>query len=164
MANPDPPEKTLDRIMDERRAKACALREAGSDPYRNDIGPNISLADVRARYLATKPEPPPAPAPGAPKPPRAPGDGITPIDGTPLRVAGRALGKREFGKTMFVPIRDTSGDLQLYLNVDHLDAKDFADILPRLDAGDIVVAEGPAFWTKRGELSILATRLWIVTK
>jgi lysyl-tRNA synthetase, class II len=152
--------------MDERRAKARALREAGSDPYRNDIGPTIALADVRARYAATKPEPPPPLPPGTPKPPRdkSAGDKITPIDGTSLRVAGRAMNKREFGKTMFVPIRDTTGDLQLYLNVDHLDPKDFADILPRLDAGDIVVAEGPAFWTKRGELSILATRLWIVTK
>ena len=74
------------------------------------------------------------------------------------------MAKRGIGKTVFAPIRDTTGDLQLYLNVDHLDADDFANVLPQLDAGDIVVAEGPAFWTKRGELSILATRLWIVTK
>src|SRR3954469_22838937 len=45
-----------------------------------------------------------------------------------------------------------------------MNAEDFAAVLPQLDAGDIVVAEGPAFWTKRGELSILVTRLWIVTK
>jgi lysyl-tRNA synthetase, class II len=79
-------------------------------------------------------------------------------------VAGRAVGKRGFGKTVFVPLRDTTGDLQLYVNVEHLDAGDFAATLPQLDAGDVVVAEGPAFWTKRGELSILAKRLWIVTK
>jgi lysyl-tRNA synthetase class 2 len=165
---PEPPENTLDRIMEERRAKASALRAAGSDPYRNDLGPAISLAAVRARYQATKP--PPA-DPAAPKEPReskeakeAKGDGIVPIDGEIHRVAGRAVGKRGFGKTVFVPLRDTSGDLQLYVNVDHLDAGDFANILPQLDAGDQVVAEGPAFWTKRGELSILAKRLWIVTK
>ncbi|HEY0988287.1 MAG TPA: lysine--tRNA ligase, partial [Kofleriaceae bacterium] len=81
-----------------------------------------------------------------------------------LRVAGRAVGKRGFGKTVFVPLRDATGDLQLYLNIDHLEPDDFARIVPLLDAGDIVVAEGPAFWTKRGELSILARRLWIVTK
>jgi lysyl-tRNA synthetase class 2 len=65
---------------------------------------------------------------------------------------------------VFVPLRDSTGDLQLYLNVDHLAADDFAHILPQLDAGDIVVAEGPAFWTKRGELSLLVNRLWITTK
>nr|MDQ3298867.1 lysine--tRNA ligase [Myxococcota bacterium] len=72
--------------------------------------------------------------------------------------------KRGMGKTVFAPIRDTTGDLQLYLNVDHLAADDFANVLSQLDAGDIVAAEGPAFWTKRGELSILASRLWILTK
>jgi len=148
---PEQPERTLDRIIDERRAKAKALRDAGSDPYRNDVGPAISLADVRARYQATRPA-------------AAAGEGITPIDGATLRVAGRAIGKRGFGKTVFVPLRDATGDLQVYVNVDHLDPGDFAAIVPQLDAGDIVVAEGPAFWTKRGELSILARRLWIATK
>src|SRR4029077_9169957 len=85
-------------------------------------------------------------------------------DGVVHRVAGRAVGKRGFGKTVFVPLRDATGDLQLYLNVDHLAADDFAKIVPQLDAGDIVVAEGPVFWTKRGELSLLAQRFWIATK
>jgi len=173
---PEQPETTLARIMDERRAKATALREAGSDPYRNDIGPAISLAEIRTRYQATKPATP-EPGPKLPKPPKSPkspksengadkpaGEGITPIDGQVLRVAGRAIGKRGFGKTVFVPLRDASGDLQLYLNVDHLAADDFEKIVPQLDAGDIVVAEGPAFWTKRGELSLLVQRLWIATK
>ena len=166
---PEPPETTLDRIIDERRAKGKALRAAGSDPYRNDLGPAITLAAVRAKYQATKPlaaDPEPAKEPRAPKEPRdkAAGDGIVPIDGELHRVAGRAVGKRGFGKTVFVPLRDTTGDLQIYINVDHLDANDFANVLPQLDAGDHLVAEGPAFWTKRGELSILAKRLWIVAK
>ena len=151
--------------MGERRDKAAALRAAGSDPYRNDMGPKVTLAEVRATYEPTKPPP-------APKEPKGekgekgdkPAETITPIDGTPLRVAGRVMAKRGFGKTVFAPIRDTSGHIQLYLSVDHLNGQDFETVLPQLDAGDIVVAEGPAFWTKRGELSILATRLWIVTK
>ena len=163
---PEQPAQTLDRIMDERRGKANALRAAGSDPYRNDLGPAVSLAEVRKRYEATKPAPA-VPGPGTTKPPAEKaekGEGITPIDGVIHRVAGRAIGKRGFGKTVFVPLRDTTGDLQLYLNVDHLAADDFAHVLPQLDAGDIVVAEGPAFWTRTGELSILTKRLWIVTK
>ncbi|MBA3455213.1 MAG: lysine--tRNA ligase [Deltaproteobacteria bacterium] len=159
---PEQPEKTLDRIIGERRDKASALRQGGNDPYRNDIGPAISLADVRARYLPTKPPEAPPPAKDAPKEPKD--TTITPVDGAPMRVAGRVMAKRGFGKTVFAPIRDTTGDLQLYLNVDTLNADDFANILPQLDAGDIVAAEGPAFWTKRGELSILVTRLWILTK
>jgi lysyl-tRNA synthetase class 2 len=157
---PEPQEKTLDRIMQERREKGQALRASGSDPYRNDIRPAISLAEVRARYEATKPAPAP-PLPPGEKPVK---QGMTPIDGELLRVGGRVMVKRGMGKMVFAPIRDTSGDLQLVLNVDHLAPDDFTNVLSQLDAGDQVVAEGPAFWTKSGELSILTKRLWIVTK
>ena len=162
----EPASSNLDRIIGERREKAGALRSAGSDPFRNDIGPSISIAEVRATYAATKPEAPPPRDPNAPKPPKdaAADPGITPIDGRSVRVGGRVMVKRAMGKTLFAPIRDTTDQIQLYLNVDSLDAKDYEAVLPQLDAGDIVVAEGPAFWTKRGELSILVQRLWIVTK
>ncbi|MEP6865671.1 MAG: lysine--tRNA ligase, partial [Deltaproteobacteria bacterium] len=158
------PEKTLDRIMQERREKGQALRAAGSDPYRNDIRPSISLADVRARYEATKPAPVEKPAPGAPAAPREK-KAIEPIDGEDLRVGGRVMVIRGKGsKAVFAPIRDTTGDLQLFINIDHLAPDDWTNIVDNLDAGDQVVVEGPAFWTQRGELSILTKRLWIVTK
>jgi len=155
------PEKTLDRIIQERREKGQALREAGSDPYRNDVRPAISIAEVRARYEATKPAPP---AEKPEKGEKGKGPGILAIDGDALRVGGRVMVKRGMGKTVFAPIRDTTGDLQLFLNVDHLAPDDFTNVLSQLDAGDQVVAEGPAFWTRTGELSILTKRLWIVTK
>jgi lysyl-tRNA synthetase class 2 len=160
----EPATGNLDRIIGERRDKANALRSSGSDPYRNDMGPAISIADVRAKYEPSKPPPPPPRDPGAPKEAKGADEGITPIDGTPMRVAGRVMVKRGMGKTVFAPIRDTTDQVQLYLNVDAMDASDFEAVLPHLDAGDIVTAEGPAFWTKRGELSILVKRLWIVTK
>src|SRR5450755_2906294 len=153
-----PPQKTLDRIMQERREKGQALRAVGSDPYRNDIRPAISLAEVRARYAATKPAPVEKPAPGTPAAPREK-KGIEPIDGADLRVGGRVLVLRDKGKLIFAPIRDTTGDLQLYLNVKDLAPDDWTNIVSKLDAGDQVVAEGPAFWTNTGELSILTKRL-----
>ena len=86
----DQPETTLARIMEERRTKARALRAAGSDPFRNDIGPAISLGEVRARYEATRP------APAEPGTAAAKGDGITPIDGQILRV-DLATGRSRIG-------------------------------------------------------------------
>ncbi|MBX3157390.1 MAG: lysine--tRNA ligase [Deltaproteobacteria bacterium] len=147
--------------MGERRDKASALRDAGHNPFRNDVGPATTLAALIAEYAPTRPPPPEPPPPGAPKQKAPP---ITPIDERLHRVAGRVLVKRGMGKTVFAPIRDTTGEIQLYLNVDHLAADDFAQVLPQLDTGDIVVAEGPAFWTKTRELSILVRRLWIATK
>src|SRR5690606_12897929 len=148
---PEHPETTLERIINERRGKAAALRAQGSDPYRNDVGPTTTLGAVRAKYGPTKPE--------------TPASSMAPIDGETLRVAGRVMNKRVVSKKLvFAPIRDTSGDLQLFINVEHLAPDDYANVLPQLDAGDIVCAEGPAVWTKTGELSILVKRLWIVTK
>jgi lysyl-tRNA synthetase class 2 len=156
-------ESKLDTIMAERRAKASELREAGYNPFVNGVKPAHTIADVRARYESTKPAPPPPPDPSAPKV-KGPPAPITPIDGELVKVAGRVLVKRGMGKTVFAPIRDTTGELQLFCNVDHLDPKEFEHVLARLDVGDIVVAEGPAFWTKTGELSILVKRLTIATK
>jgi lysyl-tRNA synthetase, class II len=146
------PDTTLDRMIHERRDKGVALAATGRPPFRNDIAPRDQIADVRARYQATKPAP------------DAPHDGIAPIDGTLVLVAGRVMSKRGFGKTVFAPLRDRDAEMQLYLNIDHLDPGDFEHVLPNLDAGDIVACEGPVFWTKKGEMSVLAKRLHVLTK
>jgi len=141
---------TEESIVTERREKAAKLRALGRNPYRNDRSPSHTVAEVRAACEGTKP------AEAQP--------GINPVDDRTWSVAGRVSAKRGFGKTVFAPVRDTSGEIQLFLNVDHLDAKDYEEVLPLLDAGDIVHAEGPVFWTKRGEMSILVKRFDIVTK
>ena len=146
MSDAEPPDQgpsTLERIMNERREKAAVLRSKGSHPYRNDIGPTTTLAAVRDRYTAKKPD----------------------VDGEVLRVAGRVMLKRASGKKLlFIPIRDATDDLQLFINVANVAAEDFETVIPMLDVGDIVAAEGPAMWSKTGELSIQVQRLWLVTK
>src|SRR5689334_17146389 len=90
------PESTLARIIGERKGKADALRTSGRHPYRNDLRPDHSLAEVRGRYESTKPA--------------QPADAITPADGAVVRVAGRIMARRGFGKTVFAPLRDGSAD------------------------------------------------------
>src|SRR5687767_6036908 len=92
------PESKLESLMAERRDKASALRTAGHHPYRNDIGPNTTIAEVRARYAPTKPPPPAPPPAGEAKPPKTKGGGIQPIDGAPVRVSGRVMVKRGTSK------------------------------------------------------------------
>ena len=141
---------TLERMIGERREKANALRALGRNPYRNDFVPTDFIADVRKRYDGTLPEE------------RKPG--LNPVDGVEMRLAGRVVARRGMGKTVFAPIRDGSGDIQLFLNIEHVDSSDWEEVLPQLDVGDIVGAEGVIFWTKRGELSLLVKRFQIVTK
>lgn len=146
----DNPEHTLRRLMAERRDKADRLRAFGYNPYRNDFKPSHQCAEVRAMYEGTKPE--------------EPKKGLHPVDDKVIRLAGRVVARRGFGKTVFAPIRDVSGDLQLFINIDHLDTDDFEKTLKQLDVGDIVGAEGVIFWTKRGELSLLCRTLCIISK
>src|SRR5262245_39326821 len=111
----DPPESTLERIINERRGKAAALCAAGAHPFRNDVGPTTTLAAVRIRYAPTKPAAPPAEK-----------GGPHPIDGETLRVAGRVMIKRLAGKNLvFAPIRDATGDLQLFINAQVTFPEDF---------------------------------------
>jgi len=145
------PESTINRMISERRDKANALRDAGLNPYGNGFVPTHRCKEIRSRYEGTKPE-------------VHPGKGIHPVDGETIRLAGRVMAKRGFGKTVFAPIRDESGDMQLFINVDHLAEEDFKEVKPRMDAGDIVGAEGVIFWTKRGEMSLLCKRLIVLTK
>ncbi|MBI4509676.1 MAG: lysine--tRNA ligase, partial [Deltaproteobacteria bacterium] len=124
------------------------MREAGVNPYANDWKPDETCGSVREAYLGTRPT--------------EVHKGITPVDGRAVRLAGRVVAKRAFGKTTFTPIRDTTGDLQLYLNVEH--CKDYGQVMSWLDVGDIVGAEGVVFWTQKGELSLLVKTLRILTK
>ena len=134
---------TLDRIIGERRDKAAALRASGSDPFRNDVAPTTTLEAVRASHDSL-----------------AAGQELAET----ARVAGRVIAKRDQGKTVFVRIRDTSAELQLFVNAKELAEGDLAHVLPKVDLGDIVVSEGPIMKTRTGELSIKSRRLWIATK
>jgi lysyl-tRNA synthetase class 2 len=70
---------------------------------------------------------------------------------------------RQMGKLSFGVLRDGTGDLQLFLAEDTLGADAFAG-LEDLDLGDWLGAEGEVVTTKKGELSVKATTLTLLTK
>jgi lysyl-tRNA synthetase, class II len=78
-------------------------------------------------------------------------------------VAGRVLLKRDMGKLVFATIRDRDGELQVVFSVADTDADDLAR-LSEVDLGDIVGVTGVVGTTRRGELSVFATRWAMLTK
>jgi lysyl-tRNA synthetase class 2 len=80
-----------------------------------------------------------------------------------VRVAGRVLGIRSFGKANFLVLSDGLARLQVYVRADSIDELSF-QIFKRLDLGDIVGVEGRLFRTKTNELTVWAARLEFLAK
>jgi lysyl-tRNA synthetase class 2 len=82
---------------------------------------------------------------------------------TKVRVAGRILTNRPFGKAGFITLSDGEGQIQLYAKKDQLPERDF-QLYKLLDIGDFIGVEGPLFRTKTGELTVLASELTFLAK
>jgi lysyl-tRNA synthetase, class II len=80
-----------------------------------------------------------------------------------VRVAGRILTNRPFGKAGFITLSDGEGQLQVYAKKDQLPEQDF-QLYKLLDIGDFIGVEGVLFRTKTGELTVLAGELMFLAK
>jgi lysyl-tRNA synthetase class 2 len=73
---------------------------------------------------------------------------------TRVRYAGRLMAKRGMGKTLFAPVDDEWGRVQVYFRKDDLGAERFQQVQKLLDLGDLIGVEGFLFRTRTGELTI----------
>lgn len=78
-----------------------------------------------------------------------------------VAVAGRVMAMRNNG--MFLDLMDASGKIQVFCHKDSMDEAALS-ILAFIDIGDIVGAEGTVRRTPRGELSVRASRVTMLTK
>jgi lysyl-tRNA synthetase class 2 len=78
-------------------------------------------------------------------------------------VAGRVVAARDQGKIVFLVLRDSTGDLQLFTRVNVLGDEAFSAV-KELDLGDWVGATGTVLRTRRGELSIAPTEVTLLSK
>ncbi len=134
-----------DRILSQRREKLAELRQQGIDPFYNRYQPSHTLAQVQEQYSSLSgPE----------------------LEGVnqELRLAGRLMLVREFGKASFCHIQDGSGArLQAYVQKQVVGDEAFS-LFKKLDLGDIVGFEGKLFRTRTQELTLAVSRLVLLTK
>lgn len=81
----------------------------------------------------------------------------------PVKVIGRMMSQRLFGKGGFAVLRDVSGDIQLFVQLSSVGDETFT-AFKGWDIGDIIAGEGVLFKTKTNELSVKVTSLQLVTK
>ena len=80
---------------------------------------------------------------------------------TKLKLAGRVILKRDFGKTCFFHLLDEFGKIQIYGKQDSLEHFErFRD----LNVGDIIGVEGYPFFTKTRERTIFVEKFQLLTK
>ncbi len=147
-------EETLLRM---RREKAERLRAHGENPFANELDTSertpllaLSAAFDSARVAGSDT--------GRYDPVRV----ADLASNRSVRVVGRVISRRGFGRAVFLRIRDDSGEIQLFAKSDVLANRFW--VLDELDVGDFVEAQGTIMATRAGELSVQIDKLRILTK
>jgi lysyl-tRNA synthetase class 2 len=129
-------------LIAERRAKLARLR-AAADAYPNDFRRDALAADLHATWGDRQ-------------------DEWLSANPVRVRVAGRMMFKRVMGKASFAKLQDSSGQIQVYLQAEALDAA--YDEFKGWDVGDIVAVTGVLMRTRAGELSVRAENARLLVK
>ena len=132
------PEQDLNQQRKVRREKLAALQEAGQDPFRQ------TRFDWDATSQQIK-------------------DNFDAMEGRPVKVAGRLMSKRGMGKVSFCDLQDRDGRIQLYARQDEMDEAVYK-AFKKYDIGDIVGVDGEVFRTQRGEMSVRAKNITLLSK
>ncbi len=138
-------EEDLNQILRARRNKLERLRELGVNPYPYHFEAEHSISDILKDF-----------------------DTICEKDDDVesaklLSIAGRIVTIRVMGKAAFCHLRDSSGQMQLYVKKDIVGDEAFA-IFKLLDIGDIIGAEGTAFRTRTGEQTLRVKSFQLLCK
>lgn len=131
-------QENLNELLKIRREKLDYLKENGKDPYeKTTCDVNITAQEIREDFET--------------------------LEGKDVKIAGRIMSWRDMGKAAFLDIHDRSGRMQVYLKIDDIGEENFKE-LSKWDIGDIISVEGFVFKTRRGEISVHAKRLELLSK
>ena len=128
-----------------RKSKLAELEENGINPYGNDFRPeNISVELFEQFEDKTREE-------------------LEALD-SKVKIAGRVISRRDFGKSAFLHISDRKGKIQCFIQKNKVSDETFNTFKKLLDIGDFVGVKGNLFKTKTDELTINIQSLHFLTK
>ena len=140
--------------------KLNELKAKGADPYQiTKYDVTVKNADLRADYEKREAEIIAA----------ANGDeakvneGLEAIKAETISIAGRIMSWRDMGKANFIDVRDGTDRMQVYVRMNDIGADEFAEF-KKWDIGDIVGVEGFVFRTRKGEISVHAKKITLLSK
>lgn len=131
-------EEELDEQHRVRLEKLMALKSADKDPYViTSYDVTIKNSEIRERFEE--------------------------LENKDVVIAGRIMSWRDMGKANFLDVRDSSDRMQVYVKIDEIGEQNFAEF-KKWDLGDIVGVKGFVFKTRRGEISVHAKEITLLTK
>ena len=131
--------ESLSELLQIRRSKLNELMESGQNPYE------ITRFDVDAHAKEIV-------------------DGFdNGFEGRHVSIAGRIMSWRDMGKANFIDLQDGSGRIQIYIKINEIGEEAFRQF-GKWDLGDIIGVEGEVFRTRRGEISVKAEKLTLLSK
>ena len=131
-------------LLEERRKKLDQLRDKGS-AYGNSFKPQNRAQKLHEEFGQFSK------------------DELVKKDIKNISIAGRIVLKRVMGKASFATLRDSSGDIQIYVTKNNVDESVYEDF-KTWDLGDIVGISGTLFRTQKDELTIDVWDLEMITK
>ena len=131
-------QQDLGELLRIRREKLKALQDEGRDPFQ------ITKFDVTHHTQDIK-------------------DNFDALEGSEVSVGGRLMSKRGMGKVSFCDLQDKTGRIQIYARKDEMDEVTY-DRFKKYDIGDIVGVKGEVFRTQRGEMSVRAREITLLSK
>ena len=131
-------QQDLREILQIRRDKLKALQDAGMNPFE------ITRYDVTHHAQEVK-------------------DNFDALEGQTVSLGGRLMSKRGMGKVSFCDLQDKSGRIQIYARRDEMDEEAY-NRFKKYDIGDIVGVKGQVFRTQKGEMSIRAHEITLLSK
>ena len=131
-------------IIEERRKKLEQLRDKG-EAYGNSFKPKNNAKNLHEEYG------------GFSK------DELSEKNIKDISIAGRIILKRVMGNASFATLRDSTGDIQIYVTKNNVEESVYEDF-KTWDLGDIVGVSGSLFRTKTDELTIDVWDLEMITK
>lgn len=82
----------------------------------------------------------------------------------PISIAGRIMSWRDMGRANFIDVRDDTDRIQVYVRSNDVGKEFFKQDFKKWDIGDIVGVKGFVFRTKKGEISIHAQEITLLSK
>ncbi|HCT17058.1 MAG TPA: lysine--tRNA ligase [Ruminococcaceae bacterium] len=134
--------------------KLVALQQAGKDPFQiTTADQSATSAEITAAFEKLEAETNELPEDQRPEQVR--------IENVSL--CGRIMTWRDMGKANFIDITDRAGRMQVYVRMNDIGEDEFAEF-KKWDIGDIIEVKGFVFRTRRGQISVHAQNVRLLSK